>query len=141
MPKADNVHTTSTNDPVFGAIDKHRLAASIFEEAVRVEFASYGKVTKDALAQLNETTQEATDKCFAAGASLVKTRPTTMVGAIAVLRYLATLYDDEGTGAECSIMPDTIDTSDDEEEAWQVLAFRTLASALAQMPATAAEAQ
>jgi hypothetical protein len=39
-------------------------------------------------------------------------------------------------------MPDTIDTSDDEEEAWQVLAFRTLASALAQMqPATAVEAE
>jgi hypothetical protein len=133
--------TFKIDDRAFRAIDEHRRAAKIFVEAVRVEFASEGKVTKDALARLNETTQEATDKCFAAGASLVKTQPTTMPGAIAMLRYLATLYDDEGTGCECSIMPDTIDTSDDEEEAWQVLAFRTLASALAQMPATAAEAQ
>jgi hypothetical protein len=113
-------------DPIFAAIEAHRQAAKIFNEAVRVEFASYGKVTEAAYARLNETTKEATDECFAAGCALVTTKPTTMFGAVAMLRYLATVFDE--AGLESNIMPETVD-----DEAWPCAVFRTLASALVQV--------
>jgi hypothetical protein len=114
--------------PALRAIAAQRRAARIYYEAVKIEFASDGKVTKAASARLNQITREATDECFAAGCTLVKTRPITMLGAIAMLQYLATVYDDKGTGCECSIMPDTIDG-----EAWPCAVFRTLAAALVQV--------
>jgi hypothetical protein len=55
------------HDPALRAVDTHRQAAKIFTQAVRVEFASEGHVTRAALARLNETTREATDDVFAAG--------------------------------------------------------------------------
>jgi len=45
------------HDPALRAVDAHRRAARIFNEAVRVEFASYGKVTEAAYARLNEITR------------------------------------------------------------------------------------
>ena len=110
------------------AVNAHRQAAKIFNEAVRVEFVSYGKVTEAAYARLNEITSEATDNCFAAGYSLVKTQPTTMLGAIAMLQYLATLFDEPSIPMESNVMPETVD-----DEAWPCAVFRTLASALAQV--------
>jgi hypothetical protein len=113
-------------DPAFTLIAAHRQAARIFNEVV----VEYGNCSID---RHLEATAAPRDAMFAAGDALVKTKPTTMAGAVAMLRYLSTLYDEIGTGTECSVMPDTIDTSDDEQEAWQVLAFRTLASALVQV--------
>jgi hypothetical protein len=115
-------------DPIFAAIEAHRQAARIYYEAVRVEFASDGKVTEAASARLNETTSEATHACFAAGRALVTTQPTTMLGAIAMLQYLATAFDEPGIPTESNIMPETVD-----DEAWTCAVFRTLASALAQV--------
>jgi hypothetical protein len=114
------------HDPALLAVNAHRQAARIYKEAVRVEFASDGKVTKAALDLLNEITREATDAVFAAGCALVKTRPTTMLGAIAMLQYLATVFDENGL--ESNIMPETVD-----DEAWPCAVFRTLASALARV--------
>ncbi|SIO50160.1 hypothetical protein SAMN05443247_06649 [Bradyrhizobium erythrophlei] len=113
------------HDPALRAVDAHRRAAKIFNEAVRIEFASYGKVTEAAYARLNEITRARTDDCFAAGYSLVKTQPTTMLGAIAMLQYLATLFDEPGIPMESNVMPETV-----EGEAWPCAVFRTLASAL-----------
>jgi hypothetical protein len=115
-------------DPALRAIAAHRRAARIYYEAVKIEFASDGKVTKAALARLNETTKEATDDVFAAGCALATTQPTTMFGAIAMLRYLATVFDE--AGIESSIMPETVD-----DEAWPCAVFRTLARALAAVEA------
>jgi hypothetical protein len=55
-----------------------------------------------------------------------KTPPTTMLGAIAVLQYLAANTLDDQNGVDC--MPETIDG-----EAWPVIFFRTLASALVEV--------
>lgn len=114
------------HDPALRAINAHRQAARILTEAVRVEFAFEGHVTKAALARLNETTREATDDVFAAGAALVKTAPTTTLGAVALLQYVSTIFDEDGL--ESSAMPETVDG-----EAWPIALFRTLASALAQV--------
>jgi hypothetical protein len=124
------------HDPIFRAIAAHRRAAKIFNEVV----VEYGNCSIDRHLEATEAPRNA---MFAAGDALVTTKPTTMRGAVALLRYLSTLMDDIGTGCECSVMPDTIDTSDDEVEAWQILAFRTVASALAQMQSaeTAVEAK
>jgi hypothetical protein len=125
--------TFKIDDPALRVIDEHRLAAKIFVEAVECE-------ANASISQMLEATEAPRNAMFAAGAALVTTWPTTIAGAIAMSKYLATVFDE--TGIESSIMPPAIDTSDDEEEAWQAVAFRTLASALAQMqPATAAEAQ
>ena len=114
------------HDPALRAIAAHRRAARIFNEAVDVQCASYGKVTEAAYARLEETTREATDECFAAGYSLVKTQPRTMFGAFAMLRYCTTLFDE--AGLERNVMPETVD-----DEAWPCAVFRTLASALVQV--------
>jgi hypothetical protein len=112
--------------PLLRAIAAHRRAAKTFNEAVDVQYASDGKVTEAAYARLNETTKEATDECFAAGCALATTQPTTMFGAIAMLRYCATLFDE--AGLESNIMPETVD-----DEAWPCAVFRTLAAALAEV--------
>jgi hypothetical protein len=52
-----------------------------------------------------------------------------MLGAIALVQYLAAQFDDEhGSGVDCANMPDSIDG-----EAWPAIAFRTLAAALVQV--------
>jgi hypothetical protein len=122
---ADRSDFLKQHDPAFRA-SAHRRAAKIYNEAVNVECESHGKVTEAAYARLNETTKEATDECFAAGCALVTTKPTTMFGAVAMLRYLATVFDE--AGLESNIMPETVD-----DEAWPCAVFRTLASALVQV--------
>jgi hypothetical protein len=107
------------------AINDHRQATRIHSEAVKIQFASEGKVTKAAYAQLVETTSEACDDLFSAARVLVKTQPTTMLGAIALLQYLAAQFDED---MDCSNMPDDID-----DEAWPAVVFRTLAAALVQV--------
>jgi hypothetical protein len=113
------------HDPALRGINAHRQATRVHTEAVRIEFASEGNVTKAALARLNETTSEACGDLFSAARVLVKTQPTTMLGAIAVLQYLADQFDKDG---DCSNMPDNIDG-----EAWPAVFFRTLAAALIQV--------
>jgi hypothetical protein len=54
-----------------------------------------------------------------------------MLGAVALLQYLATRYDeymDCSTIMDCSTMPDGIDGGP-----WPAIVFRTLASALVQV--------
>ena len=147
MTKADSVHSTrgptapktgkvraplpTTNrpeDPAFRAIATHRQAAKAHTKAVETQFASDGKVTKDFYARLETTTSKACDDMFSAARVLVKTKPTTPPGAIAMLKYLATVFDDEGSGVDCSSMPDDIDG-----EAWPAFVFRTIAHAGAAM--------
>jgi hypothetical protein len=106
-------------DPALRAINDHRQATRIHSEAVKIQFASEGKVTKAAYAQLVETTSEACDDLFSAARVLVKTQPTTMLG------DLAAQFDED---MDCSNMPDDID-----DEAWPAVVFRTLAAALVQV--------
>jgi hypothetical protein len=91
------------HDPAFLGVNAHRQAARIHSEAVKIQFASHGKVTR--AARLTETTSEACGDQFSAARALVKTPPPTMLGVIALLQYLATLFDDEGSGVDCSSMP------------------------------------
>jgi hypothetical protein len=118
--------TTARDDPAFRAISSHRRAARIFNEVV----VEYGNCS---MARHLEATAAPRDAMFAAGDALVKTKPTTMAGAVAMLRYLATVFDEPSIPMESNIMPETVD-----EEAWQCAVFRTLAAALVQVqPATA----
>lgn len=82
-------------------------------------------MTRPAYARLVETTSEACDDLFSAAHALVKTQPTTMLGAIAMLQYLAAQFDED---VDCSNMLDSIDG-----EAWPAIFFRTLAAALVQV--------
>jgi hypothetical protein len=106
----------STNDPAFHAISAHRRAAKIFMGAVR-EVCEWDASAND------EITEAPRNAMFAAGCALAKTQPTTMPGAIAMLQYLATLFDTNGI--DSSVMPETVD-----DEAWPRAVFRTLAAAL-----------
>jgi hypothetical protein len=111
------------HDPALRAISAHRQATKIFDEAVSVEGESHGKVTKAAYARLEEITKEAADEMFAAARSMVTAQPTTLLGAIALLQYLATNTLDIQNCVDC--MPDEIDG-----EEWPRVFFRTLAAAL-----------
>jgi hypothetical protein len=104
-------------DPALRAISAHRHATRIFDEAVSVEGKSSGN------ARLNKITREAADIMFSAARSLVTTQPTTTLGAIALLQYLATNTLDDQNCVDC--MPDRMDG-----EEWPRVFFRTLASAL-----------
>jgi hypothetical protein len=99
-------------DPALRAISAHRHATRIFDEAVSVEGKSSGKITR-----------EAADIMFSAARSLVTTQPTTTLGAIALLQYLATNTLNDQNCVDC--MPDRMDG-----EEWPRVFFRTLASAL-----------
>jgi hypothetical protein len=117
--------TLNQCDPALRAIDEHRKRAKIWNEAVEIQCASEKKVTNAAYDRLAETTSEATDDLFSVARPLVTTQPTTVLGAIALLQYLVTRFDEHGDDPS---MPERIDG-----EHWPVVAFRTLASALARM--------
>jgi hypothetical protein len=110
----------TNDDPAFDAISAHRRAANIFTEAVR-EVCELDASANDGITDAPWNAMSAT------ASALVTTQPTTIRGAIAMLQYLATLFDENG---DCSIMPETIGG-----EAWPVVAFRTLAQALAAVEA------
>ena len=59
---------------------------------------------------------------------IILTPPQTTLGAIAVLRYLETLFDDPEANQECTHLPEQIDG-----KAWPLVFFRTLAAALVQV--------
>jgi hypothetical protein len=115
------------HDPAFRAIDAHRQAVKILTKAVDLECASEGKVTEAALERLGETTAEAWDDIDATSRALVKTQPTTMLGAIALLQYLATQFGDDSR-VDTTTMP-----SGTGREAWPAAIFRSLAAALVQV--------
>jgi len=106
---------SGTNDPVFRAIGAHHRAARIFIAALLAE--------SEASEGFSEATAAPRNAMFAAADALVTTKPATMAGAIAMLKYLSTVFDENGI--ESSIMPETVD-----DEAWPCAVFRTLAAAL-----------
>jgi hypothetical protein len=61
-------------DPALRAINEHRKATRIFDEAVTVEGDSFSN------ARLNKATRKACDVMFAAARSMVTTQPTTTLG-------------------------------------------------------------
>src|SRR6266436_3649355 len=110
------------HDPALRAISEHRRAAKIFNEAVRVGCEPKGSVSEQ-WDRLKEVTAAPRDAMFAAGCALVTTQPTTMFGAVAMLRYCATLFDEPSIPMESNTMPETVD-----DEAWPCAVFRTLAA-------------
>jgi hypothetical protein len=79
---------SGTNDPVFRAIGAHHRAARIFIAALLAE--------SESSEGFSEATEAPRNAMFAAGCALVKTKPATVAGAIAMLQYLATLHTRRG---------------------------------------------
>jgi hypothetical protein len=75
---------TTTDDPIFAAIERHRQA-----EAALLAF-EYAEEDDAALAEMDRLC----DVTDAAAWALVETQPTTLAGCIAILKYVA----DEGDG-------------------------------------------
>ena len=73
-----------TDDPIWSVIAQHERARAAYSEAARVEIAASGNIPDDAA-----------DEVLAAGRSLLTTRPTTLLGTIAVLRYVRTQEDED----------------------------------------------
>jgi hypothetical protein len=121
-------HTAKLNeviDPVLHVINEHHKRVEILSEAVHVEGAFRGNMKSAAHARQRKITSKAWDDLDPAARALVTTQPTTMIGAVALLQYLMTQFDEYG---DCTSIPDTIDN-----EPWPFLAFRTVAAGLLQV--------
>jgi hypothetical protein len=104
------------DDPIWSVIAQHERARAAYSKAVRVEVATSGNIPDDAA-----------DELMAAGRSLLTTRPTTLLGAIAVLRYVRSQEDDgdPDDGACPTYLPEEVDG-----EFWAHAFFDTIADAL-----------
>jgi hypothetical protein len=111
-------------DPIFAAIEAHRAAWAALE--------------KDCSQLSDEGTPEAeaefyrlNDAVEVAVCTLVATQPTTMAGAVVLLRHVAE-HEDKG---------DTVDCFEDEDDGktkpWSYFMHQTLADALEEMKASA----
>jgi hypothetical protein len=89
---------TEPSDPIWAAIEKHRNE--------RAAYHKEGEKYRD-----TDLPDDAEDAMLAAGRQLFITRPTTVAGAIAVLRYVRSQEDksDSYDGASPTYMPDNID--------------------------------
>jgi hypothetical protein len=105
-----------TDDPIWAVIKQHRSARAAYSEAIGIEIAASGNIPDDAA-----------DELMAAGRSLLTTRPTTLLGAIAVLRYVGLQVDpDDPDDAVCpTYLPEDVDGA-----FWANALFGTIADAL-----------
>lgn len=69
-------------DPIWAAIEKHRQERAAYEKACREKWPGDIDIPEDAM-----------DGMYAAAHPLLTTRPTTLAGAIAVLRYVRAQED------------------------------------------------
>jgi hypothetical protein len=111
-------------DPIFAAIEAHRAAwAALEKDCSRLSDESTPEAEAE-FYRLNDAVEEA-------AGSLVETQPTTMAGAVTLLRHVAE-HEDKG---------DTIDCLEDEDDGktkpWSYFMHQTLADALEKMRAGA----
>lgn len=126
-------------DPVFAAIEAHRSAVAAdceitarLSAAQSIAFAlPRGSAERDARLDATETISQEQDRAFAESDRLAyvlaDTRPTTLAGCAAVLRY-ATAFNDEG-----HLWPDQGEHNEDDGAAlasWECRLRVTLAAAL-----------
>jgi hypothetical protein len=103
---------TETTDPIWAAIEKHRA-----------ELAAYTIIAD----RPGDIPRGANDQVMAAGGPLVSTRPTTLAGAIAVLRYVRSQHHESELheGAYPSYLPQEVDG-----EIWVYAFLENIADAL-----------
>jgi hypothetical protein len=110
-------------DPIFAAIEAHRAAwAALEKDCSQLSDASTPEAEAE-FDRLNDAVEEA-------AGTLVDTQPTTMAGAVALLRHVA---EHEGRG-------DTFDLEDGDDgktKPWSYFMHQTLADALEEMKASA----
>jgi hypothetical protein len=111
-------------DPIFAAIEAHRAAWAALEKGCKWLDDESTPETEAEFDRLNDAVEEA-------ACTLVDTQPTTMAGAVALLRHAA---EHEGMG-------DTFEGLEDEDDGkmkpWSYFMHRTLADALEGMKASA----
>jgi hypothetical protein len=82
------VRSAEPGDPIFDAIERHRRAHAVWSAAVHREFKSEGKDGARFIESQLVTEEKAIERHNAC-VDLVKVHPTTIAGAIALLRYYA----------------------------------------------------
>jgi hypothetical protein len=89
----------SEADPIFAAIEAHREAMKAWDGALkawyRLEETLRFQKPKPGIAEAEEHANALDDRESDAAAELVATTPTTLAGALAVLRYVMGYYDGE----------------------------------------------
>ena len=73
-----------TDDPIWSVIAQHERVRAAYSEAALAEIAASSNIPDDVA-----------DELMAAGRSLLTTRPTTLLGTIAVLRYVGSQEDED----------------------------------------------
>jgi hypothetical protein len=104
-------------DPIWAVIEKHRQERAAYAKALREEW--HGDI---------DIPRDATDEILAAGHTLLTTRPTTLLGTIALLRYVRSQED---KGDPYDAMGPTFLPSEIDGEFWAHAFFETIADALA----------
>jgi hypothetical protein len=88
-------------DPIFAAIERHKAAGAIWDAAVdvRADFPDLDISDEQAKQRdrLDEAVKAAWDPCEQLGIDLVTTKPTTLAGIVAGIRYIRIQMRDDGT--------------------------------------------
>jgi hypothetical protein len=88
-------------DPIFTAIEKHKAAGIVWDEAVdvRADFNDMDMTDeqREQLDKLVEAVDEAWEAVDQAGLDLITTGPTTPAGIITAVRYIQVQMRDDGT--------------------------------------------
>ena len=110
-------------DPIFAAIEAHRAAwAALEKDCSRLSDESTPEAEAE-FDRLNAAVEEAVG-------TLVDTQPTTMAGAVALLRHVAE-HEDKGDTVHC------LEDEDGKTKPWSYFMHQTLADALEKMRASA----
>jgi len=80
------VRSAEPDDPIFTAIERHRRSAAIWSAAVHREFASEGK-DEARFIKAKAAEQKARADRDDAVCDLVRVKPTTIAGVVALLKY------------------------------------------------------
>jgi hypothetical protein len=123
LPTATIPALAAEPDPIFAAIEVHRAAWAALEKGCSRLSDTSTPESEAEFDRLNDAVEEA-------AGTLVDTQPTTMAGAVALLRYAA---EYEGKG-------DTFEGLEDEDDGkmkpWSYFMHRALADALEEMKAS-----
>jgi hypothetical protein len=88
-------------DPIYAAIERHKAAAVIWDAAVTIRADFPDLHMNDEQAEqcklLDETEDAAWESCEQAGIDLIGTKPATLAGIIAAIRYVRIQMRDDGT--------------------------------------------
>jgi hypothetical protein len=98
-------------DPIYAAIERHKETCAVWDAAVDVR-AHFNDLTMTVEQRrqrdlLDDAVEDAWEPCAQAGVGLINTKPTTLAGIVAAIKYIRLQMSDDGTYMPQSFVLDT----------------------------------